>query len=70
MFAKRTKDGEKLKNNKGGPFPAREVEVTVVDTSAKLCTVKTIKDGKDVVDIRSKKPVAVKFEWLEQAPPY
>lgn len=64
-FAKRTKDGARLKDNKGKEFPPQEVEVVTVDTAAKTCTVKTSKDGKDVVDIRSKKPVAVKWEWLE-----
>lgn len=64
-FAKRTKDGAKLKNNKGEEFPAQEVEVVSVDAAAKTCTVKTAKDGKPVVDIRSKQPVSVKFEWLE-----
>lgn len=64
-FAKRTKDGLKLKNNKGEEFPPQDVEVTAVDAGAKTCTVKTVKDGKDVVDIRTKQPVAVKFEWLE-----
>ena len=64
-FAKRTKDGSKLKNNKGEEFPPQDVEVVTVDTDAKTCTLKTVKDGKDVVDIRTKKPVVVKWEWLE-----
>ncbi len=64
-FCKRTKEGAKLKNNKNEEFPPQEVEVTTVDVAAKTCTVKTTKDGKDVVDIRSKAPVAVRFEWLE-----
>ena len=67
MFAKRKKDGTKLKNNKGEEFPTQRVEVVTVDTAAQTCTVKTTKDGKDVVDIRSKKPVEVKFDWLEPA---
>lgn len=64
-FCKRTKDGAKLKNNKGEEFPPQDVEVTTVDAEARTCTLKTTKDGKDVVDIRTKKPVAVKWEWLE-----
>jgi hypothetical protein len=64
-FCKRTKDGAKLRNGKNEEFPPQEVEVTSVDASAKTCTVKTVRDGKDVVDIRSKQPVSVKFEWLE-----
>lgn len=64
-FCKRTKDGAKLKNNKGEPLPPQDVEVTSVNAEAKTCTVKTTKDGKDVVDLRSKQPVQVKWEWLE-----
>lgn len=64
-FAKRTKDGARLKDNKGQEFPAQEVEVLTVDPATKTCTVKGTKDGKPIVDIRSKQPVAVKFEWLE-----
>lgn len=67
-FAKRTKDGSKLKNNQGVEFPPQEVEVTTVDTAQKFCTLKTLRDGKDVVDIRTKQPVAVKWEWLESIP--
>lgn len=65
LFAKRTKDGERLKNNKGEVFPPQDVEVVTVDGTTGTCTLKTVKDGKDVVDIRTKKPIAVKFEWLE-----
>ena len=64
-FAKRTKDGSKLKNNKGEEFPPQEVEVVTVDPASQTCTLKSVKDGKDVVDIRSKQPIPVKFEWLE-----
>jgi hypothetical protein len=64
LFAKRTKDGAKLKDNKGKEFPPQEVEVVTVNLTNKTCTVKT-KDGKPVVDIRSKQPIDVKFEWLE-----
>ncbi len=64
-FAKRTRDGLKLRNNKGEEFPPQEIEVTTVNVTNKTCTVKTVKDNKPVVDIRSKQPVDVKFEWLE-----
>lgn len=65
-FKKRNTAGEKLKNNATGEeLPAQGVEVATVDAAAKTCTLKTVKDGKDVVDIRTKKPVSVKFEWLE-----
>ena len=72
MFARRSKDGAKLRNNKGEEFPPVPVEVVTVDAwNTQTCTLKTVKDGKPVVDIRSKKPVDVKFEWLEGAgPPY
>lgn len=63
-FAKRTKDGAKLKNNKQEEFPAQDVEVVTVNMTHKTCTVKG-KDGKTLVDIRSKQPIDVKFEWLE-----
>ncbi len=63
-FAKRAKDGAKLKNNKGEEFSPQDVEVATVNLTNKTCTVKT-KDGKDVVDIRTKNPIDVKFEWLE-----
>ena len=66
MFAKRDRNGAKLKDAKGVEFPAVEVEVTFVGDGT--CTVKATKTGKDVIDIRSKKPVEVKFEWLEPVP--
>lgn len=64
-FAKRTKEGSKLRNSKGEEFPPQEVEVTSVDSSAKTCTAKYVKDGKEVQDIRSRQPINIKFEWLE-----
>ncbi len=65
-FAKRDKDGAKIKNSKTGePFPPQEVEVATVDEANKTCTVKSARDGKPVTDVRSKKPVVVKWEWLE-----
>ncbi len=70
MYAKRTKEGVKYKDNKGAEFPTQECEVTSVNAEAKTCTLKTIHDGKEVVDLRTKKPVDVKFEWLENALPY
>lgn len=68
MFAKRTREGAKLKNAKGEEFPPQEVEVAYVDLASQTCTVRTTRDGKDVVDIKTKQPVAVKFEWLERVP--
>ncbi len=66
MFAKRDRNGNKLKNDKGEEFPAVEVEVTTFASTT--CTVKSTKTGKDVIDIRSKKPVEVQFSWLEPVP--
>ncbi len=63
-FAKRDKDGVKLKNGKGEEFPSKEVEIITLDLANQTCTVKTCSDGKDVVDIK-KKPIHVKFDWLE-----
>lgn len=70
MYAKRTKDGIKYKDNKGNEFPAQECMVTSVNNEAKTVTLKTVHDGKEITDIRTKKPVDVKFEWLEKAAPY
>jgi hypothetical protein len=64
-FAKRKKDGTKLTNKAGEPFPAQEVEVVTVNLTNKTCTLRTVKDSKDVLDIATKQPVVVKFEWLE-----
>lgn len=63
-FRKRGRDGTPLKNNKGDPLPAQECEVVAVDLAARTCTLSS-KDGKPVSDIRTKQPVAVKWEWLE-----
>lgn len=70
LFAKRTKEGERLKNAKLEPFPPQQVEVVTVDEANLTCTVKTTKDGKPVVDIRTKQPTVVRFEWLERDIPY
>lgn len=71
LFAKRTKDGAKLANKDGAPFPSLEVEVTAVNSDGTVF-VKTVRDNRDVVEIRSKKPTPIKWEWLETvgAPPY
>ena len=69
LFAKRDKSGDKLKNKDGIEFPPQEVEVVSVDEVNNTCTLVTVKDRKPVVDIRSKKLVDVKFEYLE-GPPY
>ncbi len=67
LFTKRDKDGQKLKNRDKKDLPGQEVEVVVVDAASRTCFVRT-KDGRDVVGIKDKKPVAVKFEWLELLP--
>lgn len=70
-FCKRGKDGSKLKDGAGKEFPPQEVEVTSVDNAAKTATLKNVKDGKDITDLRSKKPVQARWEWLEAQPlPY
>lgn len=66
LYAKRDKDGVKLKDKNNKEFAPQEVEVTDIAADGRTCNVKTTKDGKDIVDLRSKKPVAVKIEWLEQ----
>lgn len=64
QFCKRTNDGSKVKDNKGVTFAPMEVEVVTINDD-KTCTVKTTKDGKVVTDVKTRKPVMVKFEWLE-----
>ena len=65
-FAKRDSKGEKLRNSKtSAVFDPVEVEIDSVDASAGTCTVKNVKSGKVMTDMKSKEPIAVKFEWLE-----
>lgn len=64
-FCKRDSEGVNLKNRKGEDFPPQEVEVVTVNTDTKTCTLKTTKDGKDVTDIKTKKPVNAQWSWLE-----
>jgi len=64
-FAKRTTTGEKLKDSNGKEFPPQSVTVIAVDAAARTCILRSDRDGKEVVDIRTKKPTQVKFEWLE-----
>lgn len=69
-YFRRGASGDKLADKKGNVFPAVEVEVTSLNGPG-LCNVKTVKDGKDVMDLKTKKPASVRFEWLEtQTPPY
>lgn len=65
MYATRDARGNKLKNSKNQEFPALEYEVTGISDDGQTCTLKKVKDGKDLVDTRSKKPINVKVEWLE-----
>lgn len=64
MFTKRAQDGSKLKN-KGVELPAHRVEVLTIDEANNTCTVKTTKDGKEIVNIGNKKPTNIRLEWLE-----
>ena len=68
MYAKRDSAGNKLRDGKGNEFPAQEVEVLAVDGDT--CALKATKDGKTIMDLRTKKPAVVKFGWLEVAPAY
>lgn len=64
-FCRRTKEGHKIKNNKGEEFPPQEVEVVSVNLLNETCGLKTTRDGKVITDLRTKQPVEVKWEWLE-----
>lgn len=64
-FVKRGVNGEKLVDKDNNPLPSFEVEVTQVFPGDYTCFVKRVSDGKDLIDIRTKKPVLVKWEWLE-----
>lgn len=64
-YASRDRNGHKVKNKEGVEFPAEDVVVATVDEENKTCTLKKVKDNKDVCAVGSRKPVAVKFEWLE-----
>ncbi len=57
--------GNKMKDRGGNELPSEEVEVTTLDDANKTCTVKKVKDGKDVLNQRTRKPLNVKWEWLE-----
>ncbi len=64
LFRRRNKEtGEPLTDRKKQPFAAQEVEVSAVDAAGKTCHLTA--GGHPVLDLRSKKPVDVKFEWLE-----
>lgn len=62
-FRKRDSKGNPLVNKDKQPFPPAEVEIVSVDAAKKLVTAKT-KDGK-MVNGLDKKPVQIKWEWLE-----
>jgi hypothetical protein len=68
LFAKRDTAGNKLLTRSGKELPAFEVEVTAVEQAAQSAFVKAVKDGKDVIDMRTRQPLAVKWEWLEPLP--
>lgn len=64
-YASRDRNGNKVKDKKGEEFPAEEVEITSVDEASQTCTLKRVRDGKDICAVGSRKPVSVKFDWLE-----
>ncbi len=64
-FCKRTREGAKVKNNKGEEYPPLDVEVVTINDTDKTCTLKMVSDGKAVTDVKTRQPVQAKFEWLE-----
>lgn len=64
LFAKRGPNGDRLADKDGNPFAAQEYEVVAVDNANRTVHLKG-KDGKPLVNLRGKKPVEVKWEWLE-----
>lgn len=66
LFARRDRNGAKLKDRRGAELPAVAVEVIAVDEDEPgTCRVKACSDGMPLVDARTKKPIAVKLDWLE-----
>lgn len=66
MFAKRGLNGKKLtRAGTDEELPPAEVEVVTTNADTKTCTVKTTRDGKDVLKFGTKKPLDVPFDWLE-----
>lgn len=64
-YFQRDGSGNVLKDAKNEPFPSIEVEVTSTNEADKTCVVKNVKDGKVVLNKRTRKPADVKWEWLE-----
>ena len=66
-FQRRDPSGTKLKRADGTDFPAHNVEVTEVDEHTNTCTIKNIKTDQVMVNMQTKEPLAVRWEWLEPA---
>ncbi len=64
-YASRDRNGNRVTNRNGDELPAEEVIVVTVDEAARTCTLKKVKDNRDVCAAGTRKPMAVKFEWLE-----
>lgn len=64
-YVRRDGRGDKVLDKDKKPFPSQEVTVTSVDEAAGTCTIASKKDGKPILDTRTRKPQHVKFEWLE-----
>lgn len=64
-YTRRDSSGKKVVDRNRKELPSEEVEVTSVNEADSTCTVRSVKDGKDVMDARTRKPAHVKFEWLE-----
>ncbi len=64
-FCKRDKNGAKLVDEKGAELPSQEIEIVTVDEATSTCTAKSVKGGRHLTDVRTRKPISIKFEWLE-----
>lgn len=64
LFTKRDTKGNKMKDRSKKDLPPIKVKVKSVDTGNQTCIVAT-EDGKPIIDMRSREPVSVKWEWLE-----
>lgn len=64
-FHKRDSKGNPLVNKEGKGFPPLNIEILTVDVPTKVVTAKT-PDGKTLNGM-NKKPVVIKWEWLEPA---
>lgn len=64
-YTPRDSAGNKMKGPDKKELPSEEIELVTVDEANKTCTAKKVKDGRDVLNQRTRKPMNVKWEWLE-----